>query len=524
MKKIIKYTIASVLALGLTNCTDSFEDTNTNPYGISYESLTQMFNHIGSSFDPMFLNVVKANPASSYQLQQNLIGDVYSGYMTPPTPFIGNVNNMTYALVDGWNAQPWNSGYNQIMPSALDVKEAVELGGDESGEVFVQLANIIRVAGMHRVTDTYGPIRYSKYEDLDTTGEYDTQETVYNTFFDELAEAISTLEEYESTTQFSSFDMSSFEGDISKWRKFANSLRLRLAMRVVKVDPDLAKEQAELSLTSDVGFLDSDLIINTGYSHPLVTISDSWGDTRMSAEMESFLKGYDDDRIKTFFYTSADTSLDGEYKGIRMGVNIQSKTQYLNHSALGDAIHIETVQWMTVAEIEFLKAEAALRGWSVSGTAQEHYEAGVTASFAQFGVSGAANYLTDNTSTPADFVDAINSENDIAYPSDVKIAYDPTGTNEEQLEQIITQKWIALFPDGQEAWSEFRRTGYPKIFPVVINNSGGDIDTDIQIRRINFVQSEINTNGTNVDIATSYLKGPDNGGTRLWWDVEGSNF
>ena len=97
-------------------------------------------------------------------------------------------------------------------------------------------------------------------------------------------------------------------------------------------------------------------------------------------------------------------------------------------------------------------------------------------------------------------------------------------TNEEQLEQIITQKWIAMFPDGQEAWSEFRRTGYPRIFPVVINNSGGDIDTNIQVRRINFVESERNTNTANVDIAVGYLNGPDTGGTRLWWDVAGSNF
>ena len=72
-------------------------------------------------------------------------------------------------------------------------------------------------------------------------------------------------------------------------------------------------------------------------------------------------------------------------------------------------------------------------------------------------VSDVASYLADNTSTPADFVDALNNVNDIAYGSDVKIAYNAAGTQEEQLEQIITQKWIAMFPDGQEAWSEFRR-------------------------------------------------------------------
>jgi hypothetical protein len=179
---------------------------------------------------------------------------------------------------------------------------------------------------------------------------------------------------------------------------------------------------------------------------------------------------------------------------------------------------------MTNAEVFFLKAEAALRGWSGAGDAQANYEAGVTASFSQHNADNVSDYLADNTSTPADFVDATNSVNDIPYGSDVKIAFNPSGTNEEKLEQIITQKWIAMFPDGQEAWSEFRRTGYPRIFPVVINNSGGKIDTDIQIRRINFVANEINTNTENVTTATGYLNGPDNGGTRLWWDTGASNF
>ena len=132
--------------------------------------------------------------------------------------------------------------------------------------------------------------------------------------------------------------------------------------------------------------------------------------------------------------------------------------------------------------------------------------------------------MVDNISTPTDFVDALNNTNDVAYEGDVKIAYNVSGTNEEKLEQIITQKWIAMFPDGQEAWSEFRRTGYPRVYPVVVNNSGGAIDTNVQIRRINFVTTEKNTNAENVAEAVTFLGGPDTGGTRLWWDTGGNNF
>lgn len=525
MKKILKYTLASFIAISLANCTSNFDEINTDPNGISNESLTQMNNHIGGSFTPMFLNVFNVTPAWNFQLQQNLLGDVYSGYMTPPTPFAGNVNNMTYALVDGWNGFPWSDAYGSVMPFALDIKNAVALGGDESGDKFIQLANIIKVSAMHRVSDIYGPIRYTKFDDFETTGEYDSQSDAYNAFFADLGTAIDGLKSFEGDAQFIPFDMSSLGGDIAMWRKYANSLRLRLALRVVNVDEALAISEAEKSLSSDAGFLEStDMYINTGYAHPLTVISGSWGDVRMGAEMESILGGFGDARKEVYFNAAEDPTLAGAYKGIRMGIDIEAKGQYGAHSSIGSVVDGETMQWMSASEVYFLRAEAALRGWSNAGTVMDHYENGVRASFNQHGVSGVETYLADNTSTPNDFIDAINTANDIAYPSDVTIAYNASATNEEQLEQIITQKWIAMFPDGQEAWSEFRRTGYPRVYPVVVNNSGGAIDTDVQIRRVNFVENEINTNGDNVAIAIGYLNGPDTGGTRLWWDIDGSNF
>ena len=153
-----------------------------------------------------------------------------------------------------------------------------------------------------------------------------------------------------------------------------------------------------------------------------------------------------------------------------------------------------------------------------------NYENGITLSFQQHGASGAAAYIADNSSTPADYVDPVNASNSIAAMSTITIAWDAAATNEEKLEKIITQKWIAMFPEGQEAWSEYRRTGYPKIFPVVSNQSGGVVDTDIQIRRIPFVDSEKSTNATGVTGAVSLLGGADNAGTRLWWDTGASNF
>ncbi|MCB4800344.1 SusD/RagB family nutrient-binding outer membrane lipoprotein, partial [Neotamlana laminarinivorans] len=124
-------------------------------------------------------------------------------------------------------------------------------------------------------------------------------------------------------------------------------------------------------------------------------ISGSWGDVRMGAEMESILTGYNDDRIETYFNPSADASLAGDYKGIRMGIDITAKSQYGDHASIGSVIDGETLTWMTAAEVHFLKAEAALRGWTGAGDAKTNYEAGVTASFAQHGISGADTYLAD---------------------------------------------------------------------------------------------------------------------------------
>ncbi len=197
----------------------------------------------------------------------------------------------------------------------------------------------------------------------------------------------------------------------------------------------------------------------------------------------------------------------------------------LGNSYISDKTPTTDVQLMTSAEVFFLRAEAALRGWTGAGDAQSNYEMGISTSFTQHGVAGDAGaYIADNASTHLDYVDPVDASNNIAAMSNITIAWEGGATNEANLERIITQKWIAMFPDGQEAWSEFRRTGYPKLFPPVANNSGGTIDTNIQVRRLPFPASQRSTNAQGVEQARSLLGGDDNGGTRLWWDTGLPNF
>ncbi len=523
MKKIRKYIVGTILMLLTTSlifqsCTKNFKDINTDPYGISDEQLQADYKLVGEPFKQALQNIYVYRPEWVTQLQQNLLGDVYSGYMMPPTPFRGNINNMTYALVDGWNGFAWSVAYNNVMAPLA----AVERKAGDGFPNFKAWAKIVRVEAMHRVSDIYGPIIYSKYGKPNDDGsfDYDCQKDVYYEFFKDLDDAIKTLTPYadgDSSQVFQSFDLV-YDGDYVKWIKFANTLRMRLAIRIANVDPTKAETEYKAAINQKYGVLtdnSENFLVRSeaGLSHPLNTINDAWNDIRMGAPMESYLKGFHDPRLPKYFQTSL--VVPGEYVGIREGIDIKAKADYQGFSKLVD---LGLVQLMTASEAYFLRAEGALRGWDNGGTAKEFYEEGVRTSFAQHGAGDASAYLADDTSKPAPYVDPVNASNNIAAPSTITIKWNDADSFQKKLERIITQKWIAMYPQGEEAWAEFRRTGYPKLFPNILNYSGGTITGFI--KRVNFVESEYQTNPIGVAKAVKdCLNGPDTGGTPLWWDV-----
>ncbi len=507
-----------VAGLFFQSCTKNFEEINTDPYGISDEQLKADYKLVGEPFKQALQNIYAYTPVWVTQLQQNLIGDVYSGYMMPPTPFRGNINNMTYALVDGWNGFPWSVAYENVMaPLAM-----VERKAGDGFPNFKAWAKIVRVEAMHRVSDIYGPIIYTKYGKPNDDGsfDYDCQKDVYYAFFQDLDDAINTLTPYadgDSVQMFAAFDLV-YGGDYVKWIKFANTLRMRLAIRIANVDPAKGEAEYKAAINQKYGVLvdNSDNFIvksEAGLSHPLNTINNAWNDIRMGAPMDSYLNGYNDPRMPKYFQPSE--IVPGEYVGIREGIDIKAKADYQPFSKLAE---MGPVQLMVCAEAYFLRAEGALRGWDDGGTAQEFYETGIQMSFDQYGLGDASAYINDDTDTPADYDDPFNPDNNIEAASNITIKWNDGDDFETKLERIITQKWIAMYPDGQEAWSEFRRTGYPKLFPNIINNSGGTITGFI--KRINFVEGEYQANPQGVQNAvTNCLNGPDTGGTPLWWDV-----
>jgi hypothetical protein len=516
----IKRTALCFSLLAAFSCTDNFEEINTNPEGATTEQLDQDYNSIKFLYKPAFNHLYICETTWQYQIQQSLQADGWSGYMTTPVPF-GSFNNHDYALNTSWNSYAWDDAYKNIISYLYKAEQGTKGKFDH----FYAWALILKAATMQRITDMYGPAVYSKYgADVAT---YDSQQEIYTQIFKDLDFAVTELTKRVNAgekTAFDETDLSLYKGDYTQWVKYANSLRLRMAIRISKVDPALAKTEAEKSVNHSIGVFKTNndvLKIKSPTDLNVIDVmSHSWVGLFMGADMESILGGYGDPRIEKYWNTSNVTP--GEYKGVRTGIVYPSGTTYAMFSQTGPRTKTNEITWMSTAEVYFLRAEGALRGWDMDGTAKSLYEAGIKASFDQNGVSGAEAYAADNTKLPKNYVDPLNPANNAVAISKITVAW---GADKEvNLEKIITQKWIATYPDGQEAWSEFRRTGYPKLFRISNNKSGGVISTELGVRRLGFAESEFNNNKEGYASGLAKLGGPDNGATRLWWDVNKANF
>ncbi|MBR5019848.1 MAG: SusD/RagB family nutrient-binding outer membrane lipoprotein, partial [Bacteroidales bacterium] len=158
----------------------------------------------------------------------------------------------------------------------------------------------------------------------------------------------------------------------------------------------------------------------------------------------------------------------------------------------------------------------------VSGSAKDYYEAGVKESFNQYGVGGVNDYLASDA-VPADYINPVQPSWNIAAVNFLSPKWDDSASNEVKLERIIDQKYLAIYPDGYEAWTDLRRTGYPRQYPVIVNASSDLKDNEI-VRRCTYPQSTISSDPTGYQQALGFLGGPDKASTRLWWDVDKANF
>lgn len=530
--RILIYMCAAMLFAG---CTKSFDDINTNQHQLTDEELQADYQNVGAFFSQMVNRVVLFDDgsgnclSSDYQVAQGLSADAFSGYLALTGTWRNGVHNGSYSFVSGWYDQLFTRAFSEVMPAWQRV---TTVAGQMGQPAVAALATIVKVEALHRVTDMYGPIPYIHFGSGTLGTAYDRQQEVYNRFFAELDSAIDVLTPLAESggTLLPDYD-NVYEGNVARWVKFANTLRLRLALRVAYADPALAQREAEKSAACSLGFIETAaeraqlLHGRLTYFHPNYDMAYNFnaGEVRMGATMDCYMNGYSDPRLAAYFVPA---SSDNKYHGVRLGVHNMNPTRYAGVYVSNLNIDRATtpIVWMTAAEGFFLRAEAALRGWNMGGTARAFYEAGIRASFSENGVGGEDAYIANASAVPSRYVDRTNGGNGTTAPSSITIAWDDDADFETNLERIITQKWIAMYPDGCEGWAEFRRTGYPRLLPVVNNDSQGLIDTRIQVRRCPFPVQEYNTNEAAVQAAIQLLDGEalgggqDNGGTRLWWD------
>ena len=530
-----KILLIVCVAMSLAACTKSFEDINTNQHQLTDEELARDYQNVGAFFSQMVNRVVLFDDgsgnclSSDYQVAQGLSADAFSGYLAPTGTWYNGVHNGSYSFVSGWYDQMFTRAFSEVMPAWQRITRAADAMGQPA---VAALATIVKVEALHRVTDMYGPIPYINFGSGTLGTTYNRQQEVYSRFFAELDSAIEVLSPLAESGGALLPDYDNvYEGNVARWVKFANTLRLRLALRVVYADAALAQREAEKSAACPLGFIETAaeraqlMHGRLTYFHPNYDIAYNFnsGEVRMGATMDCYMNGYSDPRLAAYFVPAAS---DNKYHGVRLGVHNMNPSRYAGSSISNLNIDRATtpIVWMTVAEGYFLRAEAALRGWNMGGTARAFYEAGIRASFSENGVGGEDAYIANSSLVPTRYVDRTNGGNGIVAPSTITIAWDDEADFETNLERIITQKWIAMYPDGCEGWAEFRRTGYPRLLPVVNNDSQGLIDTQMQVRRCPFPVQEYNTNQAAVQAAIQLLNGEslnggqDNGGTRLWWD------
>ncbi len=505
-----------------TSCKKEMEDLNLDQKLITDKMLEQDANEGGYTLPGMELGIVDVLTTWRFEMQQNLNADNYSGYMSLPSAFYDNKNNGTYFMVDSWNNQIWLVPSSKVLDQWLMMKKK---GFDTKYPDLYSMALIFKVFAGHRLVDIFGPMPYSLYGTASEVN-FDSEEEAYNRFFEELKSAVAALKAAEEgdpkadQVRYARFDKSRYAGNYATWIRVANTLRLRLAIRISNVNPEKAKMEAEAAI-NDGGVLETaqgSFEMTTGSIHPLVTITSAWQETRLNAAVESLLVGYKDPRLTKYGLPSTDPAFAGQIKGLRSGAEFSDKS-YLGFSQVNFTDN-PFVKIMDVAESYFLRAEGVLRGWDMGGTAKDFYEAGIRASFNANKVGGVDDYINDNTSTPIAYVDPNNAANNAPPITSLTVMWDEAASFDEKLERIITQKWIAMFPEGQEAWSEFRRTGYPRLWPVAVNFSGGDVPEGQFIKRIYYPSAITNASqSATADAVAKYLDGQDKLFTPIWWDV-----
>lgn len=385
----------------------------------------------------------------------------------------------------------WNTGYAQ---SITNLNTILQLPDEKANPNYKGVALILRSWIFSLLTDAYGNIPYKQAGDIknNLTPQYDSQQEVYNGLLNDLKNAGGLL----SASGNAIAGDIIYSGSIDRWKKFANALRFRIALRIADRDPDKAKLVINEVLTSGLISNNAETARFVYSTSPMQNPVSAWFDTRddfrIGKTMVDKLYALNDPRLPVYANKPTDASVTN-YVGVPSGLTTSDANNLGFAKTSKPGSYFSTAQAPAViisyAEILFDRAEAAARGFTTEN-ANDLYNAAITASFNQYGI-------TDNT--------IITN-----YLNQAAVAYDAANFKRS----IGEQKWIALFGQGLEAFAEWRRLDYPQLTA----GATGVLDGKIPVRFI-YPGTEQSLNGDNYKIAVT-SQGADNLLTRLWFDVK----
>lgn len=541
MKSLINSIILGMTTVAFVSCTGDYLEINSNPYQPG--DLTPDGYGLSSAMSNIAGCVVSPD-VNTAQFTDCLLGGPMGGYYADSKVSGWDNTISNYNPTDNWTNVFLKS--DRIIPVLYTNLTVVEKLCEESGDDMpLMVANIIKVAAMSRVTDTYGPIPYSQIgKDGKIETPYDPQDKVYDKFFEELTNSVNALNaklvDNPDYTIPSSADYV-YKGDVKKWIRFANSLKMRLAMRIVYADKEKAQarfveamdpvnggimEQNDQNAMWDY-FKSSSNPIYVASRYNSAEGSLTGGDSHAAADIICYMNGYNDNRREKYFVKSEYGY--HEYVGVRRGIELSTLGKNARKYSGINVAESDPVIWMNAAETYFLRAEAvAVHGFTnphETMTAKDLYEEGIRKSFEQWGAD-LGYYLEDGYSTPQTYNDPESVNSYSERLSEITVKWNDGAAQEEKQERIIIQKWIANWTLGNEAWADYRRTGYPKLIPATAegNKSGGKVDSELGARRMPYPADEYVSNKNNVlEAVSEYLKGADEMGTFIWWDCKPKN-
>ncbi len=407
------------------------------------------------------------------------------------------------------------------------------------------VALIWKVHVFHRQTDIWGPIPYSEAGASQDVIHFDKQKNIYYQMFDELRAAAAVLEaEIAKNPNANAFGLGDmiWDGKVEKWLRFCNTMRLRLACRISNIEPEKAKKEAEdavkgimMETNADDGlYKTTSLTGSSGYGHGMCQMVQYLTDF-MSTSMESYMKGYNDPRMPEFWnpvqnrsdilndYKSNIGGYHGATSGAPSSIGVTGilRAHSLYGPRFADGNQRKTpINVVNASETWFLKAEGAWKGWNMGGNAKTFYDKGIEISLKQWVPTISASAVTsfiNSTNVPtapnnAPYFDPPVSTAPVQFASEKTLQY----------EQIMIQKWLALFPISVEAYAEFRRTRLPKLYAKK-SSLNANIDPSVGqiITRHVFPDCERTTQPDEVNRSAKEDLGgnPDLENTPLWWDI-----